>query len=156
MSLDRYPVDGTKFDGPVLVTGAGGCIGAWALALLERAGVPTVAFDLSDDRRRPKLLMPDETADALPWETGDIADSDRVMEVVKSHDIRAIIHLAALQGALLQSRSDQRRQGQCGRHGERVRGSARSELEARRLCKLDRSSQLLSRSKLAADALWRV
>ena len=97
MSLDAYPVRAEDFDGPVLLTGAGGCIGAWVLALLERAGVPVVAFDLSDDKRRPKLLMPDATVDALTWETGDIADSERVMDVVRDHDIRAIIHLAALQ-----------------------------------------------------------
>ena len=97
MSLDHYPVNAKDFDGPVLVTGAGGCIGAWVLALLKRAGVPVVAFDLSDDKRRPKLLMTDEAADALTWETGDIADSDRVMAVVREHGVRAIIHLAALQ-----------------------------------------------------------
>ncbi|MDH3659645.1 MAG: NAD(P)-dependent oxidoreductase [Alphaproteobacteria bacterium] len=97
MSLDQYPVKSEDFDGPVLVTGAGGCIGAWVLALLDRAGVPVVALDLVNDKRRPKLLMSDETVDALTWEVGDIADSDRVMEVVDDHDIRAIIHLAALQ-----------------------------------------------------------
>jgi nucleoside-diphosphate-sugar epimerase len=97
MSLDRYPVNAADFDGPVLVTGAGGCIGAWVLALLQRAGVSVVAFDLSDDRRRPKLLMQDAKALAIPWETGDIADSDRVMSVVRGRGIRAIIHLAALQ-----------------------------------------------------------
>ena len=46
----------------VLVTGAGGCIGSWALALLTNAGVPAVAFDLSDDRRRPRLLMTERAA----------------------------------------------------------------------------------------------
>src|SRR5687767_2509098 len=55
--LEWFAVDGSDFDGPVLVTGAGGCIGSWALALLVRAGVPAVAFDLSDDRRRLRLLM---------------------------------------------------------------------------------------------------
>lgn len=97
MGLDQYPVKSEDFHGPVLVTGAGGCIGAWVLALLERAGVPVVAFDRSNDKRRPKLMMPDATVDALTWETGDIADSDRVMAVVRTHHVRAIIHLAALQ-----------------------------------------------------------
>ncbi|MEZ5930453.1 MAG: NAD(P)-dependent oxidoreductase [Alphaproteobacteria bacterium] len=97
MSLDQFPVNAADFHGPVLVTGAGGCIGAWVLALLERAGVPVVAFDLSNDKRRPKLLMKDAKAEAIPWETGDIADSERVMSVVRAHGIRAIIHLAALQ-----------------------------------------------------------
>lgn len=97
IGLDRYPVDAADFDGPVLVTGAGGCIGAWVLALLSRAGVPVVAYDLSDDKRRPRLLMQDQSVDDIPWETGDIADSDRVLKVARSHEVKAIIHLAALQ-----------------------------------------------------------
>ena len=97
MGLDRYPVDASDFDGPVLITGAGGCIGAWVLALLNRAGVPAIAFDLTDDKRRPRLLMPDETVAGIPWETGDIADSERVFSVVRQHGVKAIIHLAALQ-----------------------------------------------------------
>jgi len=97
IGLDRYPVDADDFDGPVLVTGAGGCIGAWTLALLRRANIPVVAFDLMDDQRRPRLLMDDKTVDEIPWETGDISDSNRVFEVVRSHGARAIIHLAALQ-----------------------------------------------------------
>ncbi len=97
IGLDRYPVDAADFDAPVLVTGAGGCIGAWVLALLRRAGVPAVAFDLTDDKRRPRLLMQDKAVDELPWEVGDIADSDRVRKVVRDHGVQAIIHLAALQ-----------------------------------------------------------
>lgn len=97
IGLDRYPVDAADFDGPVLVTGAGGCIGSWVLALLGRAGVPAVGYDLTDDKRRPRLLMQDEAVDKIPWETGDIADSDRVLKVVRNHGVRAIIHLAALQ-----------------------------------------------------------
>ena len=60
MDLAHFPVDRASFDGPVLVTGAGGCIGSWTLALLTHAGVPAVAFDLSDDQRRPRLLMAEE------------------------------------------------------------------------------------------------
>ena len=72
MSLARYPVNPADFDGPVLVTGAGGCIGAWVLALLTRAGVPAVAFDLTDDRRRPGLLMSDPDLAKVSWITGRI------------------------------------------------------------------------------------
>ena len=42
--LEQFPVRAADYDGPVLVTGAGGCIGSWALALLVRAGVPVIAF----------------------------------------------------------------------------------------------------------------
>jgi nucleoside-diphosphate-sugar epimerase len=97
MDLTHFSIDRAGFDGAVLVTGAGGCIGSWALALLSNAGVPAVAFDLSDDRRRPRLLMSDEQLGAIPWVTGDIVDTAAVADVVARHEIRAIIHLAALQ-----------------------------------------------------------
>jgi nucleoside-diphosphate-sugar epimerase len=97
MNLARFPVDQASFDGPVLVTGAGGCIGSWTLALLTNAGVPAVAFDLSEDRRRPRLLMAEEELAEVPWVTGDIGDTRAVADAVAQHDIRAIIHLAALQ-----------------------------------------------------------
>jgi nucleoside-diphosphate-sugar epimerase len=97
MNLARFPVDQASFDGPVLVTGAGGCIGSWTLALLSNAGVPAVAFDLSHDQRRPRLLMTDAQLAGIPWVTGDIADTAAVAGAVARHDVRAIIHLAALQ-----------------------------------------------------------
>lgn len=97
MDLARFPIDKASFDGPVLVTGAGGCIGSWALALLRNTGVPAVAFDLSDDQRRPRLLMTEEELAEVPWVTGDIAEAEAVAAAVAEHDIRAIIHLAALQ-----------------------------------------------------------
>ena len=95
--LEWFTVDGSDFDGPVLVTGAGGCIGSWALALLVRAGVPAVALDLSDDRRRPRLLMSDDELARVTWVVGDIADTEAVAAAVARHGMRAIIHLAALQ-----------------------------------------------------------
>jgi len=94
---EPFLVDPAAFDGPVLVTGAGGCIGSWTLAILTRSGVPCVAFDLTDDRRRPSLILDPEEAAALTWETGDIADGARLMDIVERHGIRSIIHLAGLQ-----------------------------------------------------------
>jgi nucleoside-diphosphate-sugar epimerase len=95
--FEYFPVARADFDGPVLVTGAGGCIGSWALALLARAGVPAVAFDLSEDKRRPRLLLSDEQLAAVRWLTGDISDADIVMRAVEASGAKAIVHLAALQ-----------------------------------------------------------
>ena len=97
MVMERFPVDRADFDGPVLVTGAGGCIGSWALALLVRAGVPVIAFDLSPEKRRPRLLLTEGELAEITWLTGDIADTELVAGIVADHEIRAIIHLAALQ-----------------------------------------------------------
>ena len=94
---NRFTARRRDFDCPVLVTGSGGCIGSWALAILVRAGVPVVAYDLSADRRRPALLMSEEELERVTWEQGDIADPEAVDRVVSTHGVGAIIHLAALQ-----------------------------------------------------------
>jgi nucleoside-diphosphate-sugar epimerase len=95
--IERFPIRAADYDGPVFVTGAGGCIGSWALALLVHAGVPAVGFDLTEDKRRPSLLIPPEALDRVQWFTGDITDTARVRDVVESTGTRAIVHLAALQ-----------------------------------------------------------
>ena len=93
----RFSVDRASFPGPVLVTGAGGCIGSWVLALLVRAGVPACAFDLSEDRRRPRLLIEEKDLARVSWRTGDISDFGAVMRVLEEVRPCAVIHLAALQ-----------------------------------------------------------
>ena len=92
-----FPIQRSDYDGPVLVTGAGGCIGSWALALLTRAGIPAVAFDLTEDKRRPRLLMSEDELAQVRWLTGDISESDIVMNAIEASGARAIVHLAALQ-----------------------------------------------------------
>ena len=94
---DRFAVDRSSFPGPVLVTGAGGCIGSWVLALLARSGVPACAFDLSEDKRRPLLLIDDKDLAKIAWRTGDISDGNTVMRVFEDVRPCAVIHLAALQ-----------------------------------------------------------
>jgi UDP-glucuronate 4-epimerase len=83
--------------GTVLVTGAAGCIGAWVVAERAKAGLPVHVFDLSDDRRRLRLLLDDESAASVPWTTGDIADFDAVTRAVEASGATAVVHLAALQ-----------------------------------------------------------
>jgi nucleoside-diphosphate-sugar epimerase len=95
--FEHFKIDRANYDGPVLVTGAGGCIGSWALALLSRAGVPAVAFDLSDDKRRPRLLLSDAELGRIEWLTGDLSDYDAVLKACERSRARAIVHLAALQ-----------------------------------------------------------
>jgi len=89
--------DVTRFERPILVTGAAGCIGAWVVAALLRGGHSAVVFDLSADRERLALLLGKVGAEAIPWYCGDVADPDALRHVIKERDIGAIIHLAALQ-----------------------------------------------------------
>lgn len=62
---DDFPIPAARFARPVPVTGAGGCLGAGVLAILARSGVPVVAMDLSDDRRRAAAVMGPDAAAAL-------------------------------------------------------------------------------------------
>jgi nucleoside-diphosphate-sugar epimerase len=94
---ERFSIDRASFPGPVVVTGAGGCIGSWVLALLVRAGVPACALDLSEDKRRPRLLIPESDLDKIQWRTGDISDSATLVGILEAVRPCAIIHLAALQ-----------------------------------------------------------
>jgi nucleoside-diphosphate-sugar epimerase len=93
----QFKINPKDFSGPVLITGAGGCIGSWALTLLTDAGVPVAAMDLTEDKRRPKLLMAESELAQVEWFTGDIADTAAVNNAVEKSGAKAIIHLAALQ-----------------------------------------------------------
>ncbi len=84
-------------DGPVLVIGAAGCIGAQVVANLVRDGGTPVVFDIAEDRRRLHLMMDPAAADAVTWVTGDIREPDLLTDVMAEHGIAAIVHLAALQ-----------------------------------------------------------
>ncbi len=93
---EPFLLDPSRIDGPVLVTGAGGCIGSWTAAILEQSGIPVIAFDASDNRSRVSLLIGENAARRMTWVTGDIADYAKLKELCDRHRVRAIIHLAGL------------------------------------------------------------
>ena len=75
MSLDFLTDDllikNNSFDGPVVVTGAGGCIAAWVLTILHRSHIPCIAIDLTDNKNRLELLLGNET-NKIDWKVCDI------------------------------------------------------------------------------------
>lgn len=79
-----------------LVTGAAGCLGSWVIRQLVGEQTDVVAFDVSPDRRRLELVLDRSDLGQLPFAVGDIRDGDRVAEVVASHKVTHIIHLAAV------------------------------------------------------------
>lgn len=80
-----------------LVTGGMGCIGAWALFHLQRAGLRAVNFDQSTDRHRIDWLMSAEEQRNIAFVQGDLRDTEAVKSVFAEYDITHVIHLAALQ-----------------------------------------------------------
>ena len=93
----EFKIDAKDFDGPVLVTGASGCIGSWALSLLQEAGVPVFALDLQKDTRRPSLLMSESELRQVKWLVGDISEPATINKAIEHSKATSIIHLAALQ-----------------------------------------------------------
>jgi UDP-glucuronate 4-epimerase len=79
-----------------LVTGAFGCIGAWATRLLVEEGVPVVAFDLGDDPFRLRLILTPEELENVTFARGDVTDLDGLEQTAAQHRITHVIHLAAL------------------------------------------------------------
>ena len=80
-----------------LVTGAGGCIGAWVVAELVREGASVVAIDVSSDESRLALLLSRDDLASLAFVEVDITDGDAVEQAMTEHRATNIIHLAALQ-----------------------------------------------------------
>lgn len=80
-----------------LVTGALGCIGAWALRHLAGQGKRAVSFDLGESRHRLDLLLNAGEQAAIEFIRGDLTDPAQVLETVLRGEVTHIIHLGALQ-----------------------------------------------------------
>ena len=86
-----------------LITGAYGCVGAWAVRRLVAEGVPVWTYDLPGDPHRFRLVMDDETMLQVTQVDGDIIDAEHFERVVVENGISHIVHLAALQVPLVRA-----------------------------------------------------
>ena len=93
---DPFLIDKDRLTGSVLVTGAGGCIGAWVCAILARSGINVIASDLQKAPARLSLIM-DGDSPTLDWVSLDVTDGDAVTGIVDQYNVHAIVHLAGLQ-----------------------------------------------------------
>jgi nucleoside-diphosphate-sugar epimerase len=80
-----------------LVTGALGCIGAWAVKRLVDAGVPVWTYDLPGSSHRLRLIMDDAALARVQVVAGDITDFETFERTIVDNGITHIVHLAALQ-----------------------------------------------------------
>ena len=80
-----------------LITGALGCVGAWATKLLLDEGVPVWSYDLPGKPHRMQLLMDDDAISRVNFIEGDITDQERFEQAVVENKITHILHMAALQ-----------------------------------------------------------
>jgi len=79
-----------------LVTGAAGCIGAWAIRLLLDEGVDVLASDVSEDLRRFRLVS-HPRVDDVAFAALDVTGTAEVARVVREEEITHVVHLAGLQ-----------------------------------------------------------
>jgi nucleoside-diphosphate-sugar epimerase len=79
-----------------LITGALGCIGAWACRQLVREGHDVIAYDLGDDSRRLQLVMDTGERSSVRLVSGDITNLEGLTGLVSRERITHIVHLAAL------------------------------------------------------------
>ncbi len=81
----------------VLITGGYGFIGAWIIKNLLAEGHEVWVYDLKEDARRLRLIMPESIVRQVVFVPGDVTDLPAVQRAISEHRISHIIHLAGLQ-----------------------------------------------------------
>jgi UDP-glucuronate 4-epimerase len=79
-----------------LITGAFGCIGAWATRQLVREGATVISYDLGErPHRMAQVMTPEELAE-VRFVRGDVTDADGLDAAIREHGVTNLLHLAAL------------------------------------------------------------
>ena len=81
----------------ILVTGALGCVGAWAVKAALDDGDEPVGYDLGQATHRLELVLSPEELKRVTLVQGDITDLEALGRALDEHAITRVIHLAALQ-----------------------------------------------------------
>lgn len=81
----------------VLITGGYGFIGAWIVRNLLARGDAVWVYDLKEDARRLRLVLPEEKVRHVTFVPGDVTDLPALTRAVGDHGITHVIHLAGLQ-----------------------------------------------------------
>ena len=81
----------------VLITGGYGFIGAWIIKNLLARGDDVFVYDLKEDARRLRLILPEAEVAKVTFLPGDVTDLPTLTAALKSQAITHVIHLAGLQ-----------------------------------------------------------
>jgi nucleoside-diphosphate-sugar epimerase len=81
----------------VLITGGYGFIGAWIIRNLLARGDQVWVYDLKEDPRRLRLILPEQEARKAIFVPGDVTDLAAFRKALADHQISHVIHLAGLQ-----------------------------------------------------------
>src|SRR5687767_1569711 len=81
----------------VLITGGYGFIGAWIARDLLSRGDAVFAYDLKEDPRRLRLILPEADVAKVAFVPGDVTDLAGLSKAISEHGVTQVIHLAGLQ-----------------------------------------------------------
>lgn len=81
----------------VLITGGYGFIGAWIIRNLLARGDRVWVYDLKEDPRRLRLILPETEVRKVEFIPGDVTDLGALRTVISERGITHVIHLAGLQ-----------------------------------------------------------
>ncbi len=81
----------------VLITGGYGFIGAWIIRTLLHRGDDVFVYDLREDNRRLKMILPEAELAKVTFVAGDVCELSALTLALKTHAVTHIIHLAGLQ-----------------------------------------------------------
>ena len=81
----------------MLITGALGCLGAWAVKAVLEDGDEPVGYDLGDATHRLELILSPDERERLTLVRGDITDLEALGRALDEHAITRVVHLAGLQ-----------------------------------------------------------
>jgi nucleoside-diphosphate-sugar epimerase len=81
----------------VLLTGGYGCIGSWIVCNLLDRGDQVWVYDLREDTRRLRLILPSERLPEVPFIEGNVTDLHALRRAVDLNGITHVLHLAGLQ-----------------------------------------------------------
>src|SRR5437588_4873536 len=81
----------------VLLTGGYGCIGSWIVRNLLERGDEAWIYDLKEDPRRLRLILPEGKVRQIGFIQGDVTDLAGLRQAIQQHQITHVVHLAGLQ-----------------------------------------------------------
>src|SRR5262249_15796546 len=77
----------------VLLTGGYGCIGSWIARNLLRRGDRVWVYDLKEDSRRLRLILPEEQVRQVRFVCGDVTELHCLKNALSEHGITHVVHL---------------------------------------------------------------
>ena len=81
----------------VLLTGGYGCIGSWIAKNLLTRNDRVWIYDLKEDPKRMRLIMPEKQVAEVRFVQGDVTDLARLRTALAENAISHVVHLAGLQ-----------------------------------------------------------